>query len=295
MKKVLSTALLSLALVGTASADPVHIDWTGTGFGFDSTYSFDQLNVKYRSVTTILDVDKDGLTAGDTITTYGGTALIGSYPGYAGLAQLAIGENIVSGANPGATVLPGPIVVPTFPSDYSADGFASSGDWALTFALDNLVGVFDGEFFNYTSGLIHMQVWDTVNATFSNLFTMDLASGGYDAANSAFSGELLTAVGFDAFVEDVTGTTFGAYNADPANDTNVRFLVNQNTDNAVSGAALIAEVNANALVEDLGTQQLLTITGQHNGNIQFQVPEPTSLAILGLGLLGFAGVRRRNS
>lgn len=33
----------------------------------------------------------------------------------------------------------------------------------------------------------------------------------------------------------------------------------------------------------------------HDGNLTFSVPEPTSIAILGLGLLGFAGARRRKA
>lgn len=33
----------------------------------------------------------------------------------------------------------------------------------------------------------------------------------------------------------------------------------------------------------------------HDGNVSISVPEPTSIAILGLGLLGFAGTRRRKS
>jgi len=33
----------------------------------------------------------------------------------------------------------------------------------------------------------------------------------------------------------------------------------------------------------------------HDGNVSVSVPEPTSIAILGLGLLGFAGTRRRKS
>jgi len=41
------------------------------------------------------------------------------------------------------------------------------------------------------------------------------------------------------------------------------------------------------------TEQVFQIS--HDGHISFDVPEPTSIAILGLGLLGFAGARRRKA
>ncbi len=44
---------------------------------------------------------------------------------------------------------------------------------------------------------------------------------------------------------------------------------------------------------NVGDTQNFTIT--HDGNMTFDVPEPASVAILGLGLLGFAGARRRKA
>jgi hypothetical protein len=46
-------------------------------------------------------------------------------------------------------------------------------------------------------------------------------------------------------------------------------------------------------LDNPGDTQVFTIT--HDGNMSFDVPEPTSIAILGLGLLGFAGARRRKA
>jgi hypothetical protein len=53
----------------------------------------------------------------------------------------------------------------------------------------------------------------------------------------------------------------------------------------------ISGLNANYAVAG-GTQDFNV---QHDANMSINVPEPTSLAILGLGLLGFAGSRRRKA
>ncbi len=60
-----------------------------------------------------------------------------------------------------------------------------------------------------------------------------------------------------------------------------------------SYAAQEAFLVANSLSSDGADTQKFQI--KHDGNMTISVPEPTSLAILGLGLLGFAGVRRRKA
>jgi len=308
MKTTTIAALLALTLSSTAMADSVHIDWTGTGYAFDSTESFNRLDIKYRSVTTITDITGDGLSVGDTIVTNGGMALASTYyaqdwfdhTGFAGnAAQLnvaAIGENIVTGVDPGTyfdSNAPG--YADVLPTDYSANGSVGNGDWSLTFSLVNLLGTFDGNYFDYSSGTIIMQLWNTAAQTVTDLFTLDLNGGGYDAANANFIGALLDTVLVDSFYADPTGESFEAYNDNVLNDTNVRFSVNQNTDNSKSGQALIDEVNDDGVKIGSGAGSLIVISGKHSGGIEFNVPEPTSIAILGLGLLGFAGVRRRKS
>ena len=76
----------------------------------------------------------------------------------------------------------------------------------------------------------------------------------------------------------------------------IRLTIDQNVQNGASSviAAVGGSVADGFKFADANTGEVY-VSAQHNASLQFAVPEPTTLAILGLGLLGFAGSRRRNS
>lgn len=67
------------------------------------------------------------------------------------------------------------------------------------------------------------------------------------------------------------------------------------SDNVISELTVTVQdvVGFSPVYGSVGDTQTFEIS--HDGNMSFDVPEPASVAILGLGLLGFAGARRRKS
>ena len=278
MKKLITAALVSLAFAGTATADQIYInngvDYGGnnadTAAGDTTTGWKSSLDLTYVSNSTVTDVDGSGtISAGDTILSTGG--LVGG----ALLGNNAVGSLIT--AEFGGTG----------PSD---NDYGSS--WALSFRFTDLMGTFDGTDFSYTSGNIDWLLFDTTNGfgTEVHLFTTTVNSHYYASGNQVFSGEIGnfgTGTVNGVAVGDIfniaygnSSMTFEEYAATMSQ--NVRFRIDQNTDqpNVTGSNAQAGEIY---------------ISGKHNGSLEFAVPEPATIAILGLGLLGFAGARRRKS
>jgi len=275
MKKLLTTALVSLAFAGTASADQIFInngaDYGGnnadTAIGDTSTGWKTSLKLVYESTSIVTDVDGDfTISAGDTIVSQGGL-----------ISGAALGNNAV-------TALVTSEFGGTGPSDNNY-----GNDWALSFRFTDLVGTYDGTDFNYTSGNIDWLLFDSTNG-FANevhLFTTTITDHSYDIGNQVFTGTVGnfgtdTINGVD--VGDIFNIAYGSDSmsfeeyAETISDV-VSFRIDQNTDKPVG------DYNP--------TTGEFTISGSHDGSLEFAVPEPTSVAILGLGLLGFAASRRK--
>ena len=281
MKRLITAAIVALSFTGIATADPIYIDVgsdfggnTNTAAGSTTTGWLDQLSILYTSASEITDTDGNGfLSAGDTILSTGG--ILNS--SFSGLGDLS--SNLVNGFEPEQTIFGGP----------SNNGFGLSTGWGLTFGFDDLAGFWTGAGMAYTSGTISMYYYDGTMSSVSDfvrLFDLSVSGGGDTGTATVLAGTLgnfgsaSSVNGVDA--GDVFNTALGSFEdyTNEAPNNNVYFAASQDTQpltglNFVNGVAAIG--------------------GTHNGSINFQVPEPTSIAILGLGLLGFAGVRRRKS
>lgn len=279
MKKLITAAIVALSFAGTAAADPVYVDVgvdfggnNNTAAGSTTTGWVDQLTYLYESTSKITDNDANGvLSAGDTILSSGGIF----NDNFSGIANLT--SNLITSFEPAA-------LGPFGPSDNSLNN-----DWGLTFGFTDLMGFWSGTGMVYTSGTIEMYYYELAGLTglgdLVHLFDLNVAGGGDTGQATVLQGSLSN-FGTDLIngvaAGDVFNTALGSFEdyTNASSSNNVYFSVSQDTQpltglNFVNGVA------------DVG--------GTHNGSINFQVPEPTSIAILGLGLLGLAGARRRKS
>ncbi|MCJ8320334.1 MAG: PEP-CTERM sorting domain-containing protein [Colwellia sp.] len=293
MKKILITAMFGLAALNVnADGIPTNVYYSGGGYATDV---FEQLNFDYQSSSTVYDTDGNGfLNAGDTIKSIGGARVYtGDTIGTAGvtidladfnsagaLSKDAIDWNYVTGSTPGG-----------FPSTYGLDD-----EWVMGLSLDNFVGTWQaGGGFKYTSGDISLftlysstkdGVWDSMVALHTYSIT-DSANLGtsilYDASVSS--------VTTDYFYADLTGDSFGTT---IGTGNPVFGDIFQNAHTRPGTPAPIAALLFNPAGYDGATSYDLGLTN-HDGSIYYSVPEPTSIAILGLGLLGFAGASRRKA
>ncbi|GAA5135575.1 PEP-CTERM sorting domain-containing protein [Thalassotalea piscium] len=278
MKNLITAALVSLAFAGTAAADNIYInngvDYGGnnadTAAGNTTTGWKHSLALTYESNSVVQDLDNNGaLSVGDTIVSSGG--MIGS---------ALLGNNSVTALKTAEFGGTGP----------SNNGYGAN--WAISFRFNDLMGTYDGTDFNYTSGNIDWFLLDSTNGfgTEVHLFTTTVTNHTYTSGNQVFSGNIGN-FGTDTVNGVAAGDIFNiAYGntsmsfeqyATQFVDT-VRFRIDQNTD------------KPNVTGYDANKGEIY-VSGKHDGSLEFAVPEPTTLAILGLGLLGFAGASRRKS
>ncbi|MDO6506821.1 PEP-CTERM sorting domain-containing protein [Colwellia sp. 4_MG-2023] len=291
MKKLLLASALALTTT-VAVADPIFLD-VGQDFGGNgnvattssSTGWIDQLTYIYQSETTVVDVDGSFsgtaaslLTDGDSIVTNGG---------FINGDLSSLSSNLITGLNPQQTTFGGP----------SDNGYG--GDWGLTFQINNLMGTVAGgtnQYLDYTSGAIsiyYYQAGMTSTADFIELFTINVTNSGLTASGS-FVGGNVSNYGTDLVNGVVAGDVFNSllggfkeYSEDQVSpDFAVNSLLDYNTEDVTSADFLGTDAEGN---------NVFMVEGQHDGSITFNVPEPASIAILGLGLLGLAGARRRKS
>lgn len=281
-----AAAVASVLVFNTAYADSIQVDLNA-----DSTLTgaFDQFLVGYDSHTVVN-------TNTGAVHTYAGAALVGNdilgqgviYTDFDAMTSSG-GVNTLA-SNPNTNLL--------LTEEYHSGNFPAI-DTYLSFGVD-LMGTFSPtNGIVYTSGTLDLWQGYTDGTPAEKILTSTFISGGITAGNqdvlSLASAPDILKSGVLFFNQNGTPVSFSDYLATNPLEQ-IRLTIDQNVQNGASSviAAVGGSVADGFKFADANTGEVY-VSAQHNASLQFAVPEPTTLAILGLGLLGFAGSRRRNS
>ena len=284
MKKTLLAASILLAS-GSVSAAPFYLD---LGSNFDGliapagdkvcdtcTSMKDELTFTYDSTTTITDLDSNGIDAGDLVETDGGI-------GVGGLTT-----NQITGFIPNETL-----------GNESNNGLNT--DYSLTFDIVDLTGVVTGvtpggvPLLTYGPGSV-LELFITFDGVAFNNF-MDILIDG--AATTGVSTGMTGRVDFTAVDAGFNDLFHSGVKSCGGSDS--LFDIWSNCGEG-AGEALtidfIASFDTNVNIFDFtamgGMPPVFTVSTNHDGSATFEVPEPSTLALLGGSLLMLAGVARR--
>jgi hypothetical protein len=276
---ILKAAVVASVLVfGTAQADSIQVDLNGDSV---LTPAFDELSVDYNSHTIVNVVT-------GAVHTYAGAALITN--NLLGLGDIYSDFNDMTAMGGINTFTSAPNILHLI-----AEGGYGLGSY-LSFGVD-LVGTFGPGGINYTSGTLDLWQGYYDGSAPEQIMSSTFTSGGLTAGNQ----DVLSISGAadilkdDVMFFDMNGTpvSFEDYLASNLL-SDIRLTIDQNvTGGAAALAAAVGGSVADGFIAQVGNE--VYVSANHNASLTFAVPEPTSLAILGLGLLGFAGTRRRKA
>jgi len=288
MKLLKSIALTTALLATSVSASQIEVDLDGNGAS--ATSAMDWLTLNYSSHTTYNAQTQD-------ITTFAGVDAIGKDFNFLDTAVVADFGSLVGcgGVACGtANTLKG---VPDLLSGFMQAEYFTSG-LGLTYGI-SLTGSLVGGELQYTGGSLDMYSYSFANADTALyeptlLFTTEFQSGGVFSGQQIVTTKVkdVTVAGEDTFFLADYGLSFEDYMTQTAQDISLYIV------QTVDANQLATDIAA-AFAGDEGVSNdgLVTayISAPHNASIVVDVPEPTSIAILGLGLLGLASTKRRKS
>lgn len=276
MNLILKTLAASVMVAASASASASQFYFdngatypgAGTQVNPTSTGVKDYGHYAYDSQTLVNTSVANTLTVGDTVTTY-----IGVQAASGNITAQSLSSNQFDGLFVGQ------------PAN-SNNGLGNN--WYFSFTANDLVGSISaltavGPQINYTGGTVHLLYSLNGTNTF-NFMNLDIKGSVYNTTNNlALVGNI-----------DFTGV-------DPAYRNIFRDAKTKSSfyDLWASGKGipLTFELNQNLIapIPSLIDDKTLKLSGTHAGQLFVNVPEPATLALLGLGLLGLGASSRRKA
>jgi len=286
MKKTLLAAALfatgGSAFAGNFYLDPgVNYDAPVTAPAMDKvcdtcTSMKDEFLFVYDSQTTIFDFDANGIDAGDGVSTNGGLAVSGfDITGLSTSAITGFTPNEAFGAN-------------------SNNGYGGS-NWQVSFSISNLLGTVTGvtgadvPLLAYGSGLLELFI-TTDGVTFNNFMDINVAGAVTDGVGTLMGGTAdFTNVdaGFNDLFHSGDKTCNGS-------DSFFDIWTNCGESMPID---FIGHFDTAVHVADFTNNQdgTFTVETNHDGSGTYNIPEPSTVALLGGSLLLMGAMSRRKS